>query len=324
MRTEMTTGTVFTRWLPAGLIIAVVAYYFGFLYRHTLNVPFADDIYDILAVLSQVIAAEDKMSAFQILFAQHNDHRTLASRLIYCLSYLMSGKIDFRELTFLANLALPLLLLCFYLMAQKDQKRLWILVPAALFLFQLRAYGINLWAMAAFAYFYVFLYGFYSLFFLNDVSRGRFIIAAILASLATFTLASGQVIWLIGLASLLHQAFIRKNASFLYAIAWTGVGLAMLLAWRVGLETPNSLSFMLTNFFRAPGHHILYTLTLLGSAVSETSVAQAALVGFAMLVTLVISTLISIRKDDLRMELCCWFVVLSVMAMVFGRSFTSV
>ena len=53
--------------------------------------PFADDIYDILAVLSQVIAAEDKMSAFQILFAQHNDHRTLASRLIYCLSYLMSG-----------------------------------------------------------------------------------------------------------------------------------------------------------------------------------------------------------------------------------------
>jgi hypothetical protein len=81
---------------------------------------------------------------------------------------------------------------------------------------------------------------------------------------------------------------------------------------------------MLEFFFNDPGHHILYTLTLLGSAVSSASVAVAAMAGFAMLVMLIASTVLSFQQKDLRLEFCCWFVVLSVMAMVFGRSFTSV
>ncbi len=315
---------VLTQWLPAGLIVLVIIFYFRFLYGNAINVPFADDIFDVLQVLSGVSLAEDKATAFQILFAQHNDHRTLASRLLYCLVYAISGEIDFRQLIFLANLALILLFIALFLVVKRHQLKYLILLPAALVLFQLRAYGITLWSMAAFAYFYVFLYGFYSLHFLHDVTPVKFLVAIVLASLATFTLASGQVVWLLGLVSLLHQCLVRKQAPLLYPLGWAFIALANLIAWRAGLETPHTLPVMLITLFDSPGHHALYALTLLGNAVSESSLAGAALAGAAMLIALIVVSIRSFREPDIRLELCCWFVVLSVAAMVFGRSFTSV
>ena len=145
------------RWLLPLLITAAVAYYFFFLYQHALNVPLGDDLYDVLQVLSGVISAPDASSGFDILYAQHNDHRTFASRLVYGATYLLTGEINFRTLTFIASLALPLLLTLLYLATPKNLPRLFILLPATLLLLQLRAYGIALWSMAAFAYFYVFL-----------------------------------------------------------------------------------------------------------------------------------------------------------------------
>ncbi|MDH4041618.1 MAG: hypothetical protein OEV88_13250 [Gammaproteobacteria bacterium] len=312
------------RWLPICLSVLVIVFYFVFLSGNAINVPFADDIFDVLKVLSALSLAEDKTTAFHILLAQHNDHRTLATRLLYWVVYRVSGEINFRQLTFLANLALPLLFISLYMMAKSHKMKFLVLLPAALILFQLRSYGIALWSMAAFAYFYVFFYGFYSLQYLHKVTGMKFLVSVVLASLATFTLASGQVVWLVGLVSLLHQSLVRKQVSLLYSLSWACIGLAVLIAWRSGLETPNTLSSMLTNLFNSPGHHALYALTLLGSAVTESSVASAALVGTTALITLTIFSIRSFRGPDLRLELCCWFIVLSVMAMVFGRSFTSV
>ena len=313
-----------TQWMPAILILTTIGYYFAFMYQHAINVPLADDIYDILQVVSGVITAQDKESALQILYAQHNDHRTFASRLIYYGIYLIQGNIDFRTLVFLANLALPLLLGLLYLMARNRGEKYLLLLPAALILFQLRAYGIILWSMAAFAYFYVFLYGFCCLCCLHQISRKRFVLAIFFASAATFTLASGQVVWLVGFISLLHQSLIRRSAPYFYTLCWAIAAAVVLVTWRLGLETPNTLLAMLTNFFNFPGHHVLYCLTLLGCAVTENSVALAAMAGMTMIAILVVSTVKSSREEDLRLELCCWFVVLSVAAMVLGRSFTSV
>ena len=313
-----------TQWAPISLTFAAVGLYFCFLYLGALNIPFGDDITDVLKVMSGVVASEDAASAFKVLFAQHNDHRTIASRLLYYGTYLATGEISFRTLTFLASSALPLLLLALFLAIKADRLRYLILLPAALILLQLRFYGIALWSMAALAYFFVFLYGFYSLGLLHRVNLQRFLLSVILAILATFTLASGQVIWLVGLASLTHQWVVRKSASPLYAMAWLILAGITLTAWRYGLETPNTLFAMLSNLAQFPGHHILYTLTLLGSAVSPNSVAVAASAGAIMLISVITSTVVSYKKADLRLELFCWFVILSVVAMVLGRSFTTV
>ncbi|MEP1471051.1 MAG: hypothetical protein ABJK25_08780 [Halieaceae bacterium] len=302
------------------LILIAIAYYFHFLYQHSLNVPLGDDIYDVLKVMSGVVASQDLGAGFEILFEQHNDHRTLASRLMYSLVLLATGEIDFRTLTFVANMALPLLMLVLYVAIPESLPRLMVLLPAALTILQLRAYGITLWSMAAFAYFYVFLYGYASLHFLHRITLGRFFLACLFATLSTFTLASGQVIWVVGLLSLFHQSFIHRSSSKIFVLLWILVGASVLLVWRIGLQTPNTLWAMLEQFLLTPEHHVLYTLTLLGSALSEHMVSVAALAGAVMLISLIISSLHGYRKRDIRLELYCWFIVFSAAAMVLGRA----
>jgi len=305
-------------------LLGVAGFYFFYLYQHAINVPLADDIYDVLNPLLQAIAAENAGSAIASFYEQHTDHRTIASRLIYALSYLTTGEVNFRFLNFLANFALPLLLLMLYLMAAGAPNRLVILVPATLILLQLRAYGITFWTMASFAYFYVFAYGFLALLLLHNVSGGRFVAALLLAILCSLTLASGQMIWLMGLVSLLHQSIIKPGATKRYLWSWLLLALAAGFLWRIGLDDRIPLLTLLGNFFQAPGHYILYTLTLLGCAASESSVAVAASLGALMLVALSTVTLWRWRETDQRLELCCWFIVLSVMTMVLGRGFASV
>lgn len=311
---------------PLSLIplLAVAGFYFFYLYQHAFNVPLADDIYDVLQPLIQAINAESAGTAMASLHEQHTDHRTIATRFIYAAMYLTTGEINFRSLNFIANLALPLLLLALYLMASGTPRRLLIMLPAALILLQLRAYGITFWAMASFAYFYVFTYGFFCLLLLHDTNRMRFIFATLLAILASLTLASGQMIWLIGLASLAQQCLIRQSASKYYLFWWLLLTITVPLLWRIGLDDRIPLMTLLGNFFDATGHYVLYTLTLLGCAVSESSVAAAATAGGVMLVILCASTVCRWREADLRLELCCWFIVLSVMTMVLGRGFASV
>ncbi len=305
-------------------LLAVLGFYFAYLNQHAINVPLADDIYDVLEPMVQVSNADNARTALSSLYEQHTDHRTLASRFVYGAVYLATGEINFRTLNFLANLALPLLLLALYIMASGSPRRLLVLLPATLLLLQLRAYGITFWAMASFAYFYVFVYGFFCVLLLQEANRGRFMAAALLAMLASLTLASGQMIWLIGLASLAQQSLIRRSLSRHYLLYWLLLTLIILPLWRVGLHDRIPLVTLLGSFFHDPGHYVLYTLTLLGCAVSESSVAAASVAGALMLLSLSACTVLRWRDEDIRLELCCWFIVLSVMTMVLGRGFASV
>ena len=310
-----------TSWQAAALYItAVIAYYGWFLYQQAMNIPMADDITDVLGVISGILQARDGDTVLALLFEQHNDHRTLSSRLVFYAIYLVEGEVNFRTLTFAANLALPLLLGLLFFAIPDRKNRCWVLLPAALLLFQLRAYGITLWAMAAFAYFFVYAYGIASLYCLQRLTRVKFAAAVLFAFMSTFTLASGQLIWLVGFASVFQQAVILKRISLVYIPCWLIAAVLVLSLWRLGLETPNDLLTLLGYFLQTPAHHISYFLTLLGSAVSSESIVTAWLTGTAMLVVLILLTLRHYRRDELRLELVCWFIVFSTAAMVLGRA----
>ena len=305
-------------------LVAVVGFYFSYIYQHAINVPLADDIHDVLLPLVGASTAEDAGGVLQALYEKHTDHRTIASRLVYSGLYLTTGEVNFRALNLLANLALPLLLLALYRMSARTPGRLLLLLPAALVLLQPRAYGITFWAMASFAYFYVFLYGFFCIILLHNSNRWRFAAAVLLATLANFTLASGQMLWLVGLASLSHQALLRRSISSSYLLWWLLAALITLFLWRLDATDRTGLGQLLQLALDAPGHYLLYTLTLLGSAVSDSSVAVAASTGAGMLVALCACSLHRRHENDLRLELCCWYIVLSVVAMVMGRGFATV
>ncbi|MEH6569397.1 MAG: hypothetical protein V7709_09990 [Halioglobus sp.] len=307
-------------WLPPAGIFITIACYGAFLFAHAINIPFADDILDVLQVINGLVNSDDAATKADLLFAQHNDHRTLSSRLIYYLVFSLEGEVNFRSLTFVANFALVLIFALWYLSVRDHSARWLILLPVALILFQLRAYGITLWSMAAFAYFYVYLYGFASLYCLGKKGTFSFVAALVLASLATFTLASGQMVWFIGLAALLHQAVVLKRRSIVLPVLWFVATVFVMLAWRAGLETPNSMSHVLGLLWETPVHHLFYYFALLGSAVSESSVVAAVISGAVMVLVLAGSTVYHFRVDNLQLELFGWFICLSVFAMVLGRA----
>ena len=307
-------------WIPLCLGLVAIAAYAAFLYRHALNIPFANDIVDVLQVLLSLMSATDSDAVLEALFAQHNDHRTAATRGLYWLLWQGNGEVDFRLLTFVANSALLGLLGLYAVALRREAGLAWLLCLAALLLFQLRAYGITLWPMAAFAYFYVYLYGFASLLLLRRSGLLSFALALIFAVLATFTLASGQTLWLVGLVLLCQQCWLGRWRHPLYVLTWLLAMLLTLWAWRLGLETPNTMGNVLTHMLATPGHHLLYFFTLLGSALSESHLGAAALAGFGMFLLLCLSTYRQRHSRDLALETLGWYIVLSTAAMVLGRA----
>jgi len=211
--------SVVTQWVPAAGVAAVMLHYALFIYWHALNIPYADDIFDVLQVLNGTVQSNDVQETFGLLFAQYFNHRTLSNRLIYYLMLLATGEVNFRTTLFLANLALPLLLMLLYLTIRHQTYRWLVLLSAALILFGLRTHELSFWT-APMDDMFVYVYGFASLICLRKIGLVRFLAALVFASLGTFTLANGQFIWLVGFGCLLHQSLILRRTSLIYAFGW--------------------------------------------------------------------------------------------------------
>lgn len=327
---QLSPSRFFLQWLPYFAVIAVVAHHFWFLWVHAFNIPYQDDIYDFLLYLNLADAADSKLEAFYEWFRHYNDHRTSASRLIVSGAHLVTGEVNFRTLVFLANLALPSILLLFYWHVRKEKFSGLMLLSSALLLLHLRAFTITLWAQPALAYYFVFLYAFSCLFVLHKVTVPSFVLAVILCILSSLTYASGQAVWLLGLASLIHQSLIIRRKSLLYPVAWSLIAVVMLIGWRIGFvvnaPSPEVISFFPDQVIGAPLHVLIvrYTsffLVLLGSAFTDSSTQLACVLGGAMLSVLIFVSLRFLRHEDNRLVLCCWFIVASAAAITMGRAF---
>ncbi|MGI9295247.1 MAG: hypothetical protein ACR2PS_14810 [Pseudomonadales bacterium] len=308
------------QWLPVLLALLAVSLYARFLFQNAVNVPYHDDILDVLKVIIDVSGSANLGSVVDAFFTQHNDHRTLASRLIYYVSYQIQGKIDFRNLTFVANLALPILALLFFTQIKNTQNRWLIFLPVVFMLFQLRTYGITEWAMAAFAFLYVYVYGIAALFCLHTPTKWRLFAAVVFAFMSTYSIASGQVVWLIGLLCLLHQSYVLKRISYVYSLCWAAIAALVLVVYRTGLETPNTLLALIKFALATPLKHAQYFLGMLGNAVSFEALYVAQFVGALLLSILLWQTIIRYRDGYSRIEYVCWFVVFSAATVALGRT----
>lgn len=90
------------------LILATVFIYFYTINTYAVNVPMKDDYDAILDFLNKFSASNlgDKIT---LLFSQHNEHRILSSRIVYALSYLFTGGVNFVTLGLIANLQLAVI-----------------------------------------------------------------------------------------------------------------------------------------------------------------------------------------------------------------------
>ena len=328
---HLTASDLFERWLPLLAFIAVIANHLWFVYSHAINIPYQDGIYDYLRFVQLAEAADGAKGVFAELFKQYMFHRTSAPRLFVYAAYLIEGEVNFRTLTILANLVVALILLLFYLSVRGEKYRwIWLLV-SALLLLHLRTYTIVLWSQPAFPYYSVFFFAFAGLFALHKVTMPKLLFAGILCTFSAFSYASGQIVWLLGLASLLHQCLISGRRSLMYPALWLLIAIAVFAVWRVdyivggtgGLDI--DLRMLPSQLVDAPLNQILmryvaFFLVMLGSAFTDSSVWGAGAAGLMVLAILSFISIRFIKQEDIRLALCCWFVVASATAVTAGRA----
>jgi hypothetical protein len=242
-------------------------------------VPYHDDILDILDFLLRFTGeGGERWEAF---FAQHNDHRTGASRLVYYLLYRVQGVVDFRSITFAANLAIPLLALLYGWGARDRSLRPLLVLLTLLLLCQPRAYGLLFWAMSSFAFYFVCVYGLLALHCLSRQGAAWFALAVVAGLACTFTLASGQLVWPVGVLYLLWQWRVAGARSLSDLLAWSVAAILALALFRWGFDSPNTLSVVLDFFLATPSHQLTYFLVSTGSGLSFGSLPVALLLGIS-------------------------------------------
>ncbi|MGY8859871.1 MAG: hypothetical protein ACKVHM_07200, partial [Pseudomonadales bacterium] len=188
------------------------------------------------------------------------------------------------------------------------------------------------------------LYAFACIFTLHQVSGPKFLLAAVFCTLSSLTLASGQIVWFLGLVSLLHQCLVCERRPLLYAAMWLLVATVMLLLWHVGFNEgshevisdttvnilsegpPITASPLLAGAFVDPSiqqvlmRYAAFFLVLLGSAPVYFSAVGAGALGLVILAVLVFVTLKFYKHNDMRLALYCWFLVAFAAAVTIGRS----
>ncbi len=318
----------FVHWLPLVGFCAVIAHYLWYVYSNAINIPHWDDIYDFLNIVILTESAGTAREAVSELFTQYNDHRTGASRLFLYVIYLAEGELNFHTLTLFGNLALPLTLLLFFVTVKDEEYRWVFMLVSALLLLNLRYFPLVLHAQATFAYFYVFFYAFGCLIALHRVTPPKFVLAVLLGALASYTFAAGVVVWVLGLASLLHQHLVTRRIARPYPVMWLVATVIILALWRSGFSDVSSekiVTILSDTLIEAPLdqkllRYVSYFFVIIGSAFTDTSVVVAGVLGAAIFTVLITVSIQRYRQEDIRLALCCWFVVCSVAAVTAGRA----
>jgi hypothetical protein len=337
------TSDFFVRWLPLAAFCAVIAHHLWFVNSYAINVPHQDDIYDFVQFVSVVENSDSASDGFKALFNQYNDHRTSASRLLVFGVYLAEGELNFHTLTLVANLGLLLILLLFYLTVRKEKYRWVYLLISALLVLNFRAFEVILFSQGAFAYYYVCLYAFACIFTLHKVSGPKFLLAAVFCTLSSLTMASGQIVWLLGLVSLLHQCLVSGHRSLIWPAMWLLVATVILTLWYGDFtqghfmvtseliannvdSSPVTAGEIMSRAMVDPSitqilkQYATFFLVILGSAPIYFSTLGAGAAGLVILLVLLFVTLKSYKHDDIRLALYCWFLVAFAAAATVGRA----
>ena len=337
-------GRLAAQVLPLILLVATITLYFSFIMQYALNIPYHDGVVDFLKTMVLVDRADNFKDSVSIFLAGYNDHQTTASRLLVYAVYLIQGEVNFQTLMAIANIGLTMILLLFYLRIQHEELRWLWLLAAALVLLNLKNSANIFFAQSAFPYFLCYLYSFAGIYVLHKVTITRFALALCFCALASFTFAAGYALWILGGASLAHQSLVQKNRSLGYLAAWVllacgALGLwilsdaGALALWHLGVNPeavdeagivglaalPNSMvgGAPLTDLLV---RHLIWFFAILGSAFSHDDAAIAIGAGVLLVGALTVFSFLAVRKDDIRLELCCWFVVASAAMVTFGRA----
>lgn len=301
------------------IALVAVAIYFWLVASYAINAPFRDDLLDILGFALNWVDSNSPAEQWQALLAQHNDHRTAASRLVYLLTWTLSGEINFILLSVLLNLVPLAFLLFFYHQLPTTDNRALMMLPVALLLFQPSSWALMLYPMAGLAMFGMLLYAMLALVCLNKPGLHWLAIAILCAILSTFSLAAGQLVWLFGIVPILTGEGRAQHQKLLHLAIWVMAAIVALGIFHYEATSPNTASTLVFLALETPLEHLTFLLVSVGNVIGMGRHWVAGITGLLMLVLLPFLLLFRGRPLSVLMVFAC-FLVAVCLAITLGRA----
>lgn len=266
--------------------------------------------------LSLVLRLQDGMTPTAFLgelFAMNNEHRMVTSRLLFAMSYALTGTVNFSFVSLMGNAAIVALVVLLIATAGTTLRSLRMGVLLGFLMFQLEHYENFFWSGSSIDHFQVVLLAGAAVVGVARGTRSGAMWGGLFAMLATFTLAHGILTWLVGSLMLAER---RRWAD--------------LVGW-IGLAGLTMLGF-LNGFARNEAHRFAdislggtidiatYWLTLLGAvpALGQTCVAPA--LGLVLVATLAwLGTRGALRREPIAFSLAL-FAVIALGLIAVGRA----
>lgn len=243
------------------------------------NIVFWDEFDSALDLILRLDAGAGTSEVLHRLFAITNEHRTVTSRLIFALSYWLTGTVNFHVIGAIGNLFLVGACAILLRATHGWERQVRLGVVLAFLLFQLEHFESFFWSGSSIDHFQVVMLAVGALAALQRGSNPGVGVGALLGLLATFTLAHGALVWPIGAALLGHQRRWRQFA------AWLGCGglAAAFFLYGFQFNPGHKISELTLHSF---GHVIGYWLVLLGAPLTLGDAGFAPVPGVVLLVIL--------------------------------------
>jgi hypothetical protein len=243
------------------------------------NAAYWDEIETVLDFLLKVKASPTWPDTLAQLFSTGNEHRTMTSRLLFAVSYWLTGSVNFVVIGIIGNLCLFGVGAVLMATAGTVVRRVQLGVVCAFLFFQLQHFENFFWSGSSIDHFQVVTLATVTFAALARGTRGGVLLAGLSGLLATFTLAHGLLVWPIGALALAH-ARRWSHLALWGTLATLAVG-GFLLGY--AFNTGHAIG---DRSFAGLGRVAHYWLALLGAPLALGNPVLAPFLGAALLVLL--------------------------------------
>jgi len=282
------------------------------------NIPIGDDYYDVFRFLYRYEHAASVKEKLLALYAQHNEHRTTLSRIVYLAMYDLSGTINFRELILIGDLSTLGIIILLAKQYKNQKHAIAICAFIATFILNLQSWQSMLWAMTALSSYSVIFFMLACFTSLTTNKTAWVFFAMLFAVCASLSMGNGLLAWPLGLLCIFLSKPSNRN---LHVALWLLASAVFIFIYLYGyttspaMQAPSQLQF--TNLLNAAK----WVLVFLGSSWAFESLnITTAMTAGVLLVTA--ASFLSIRLIRTGPAVVCFmaFIIGSAAITAYSRS----
>ena len=271
----------------ARITAAVIFIYYTIVLIFSCNYPIGDD-FSLVDFVTNITTSSDLNQRLTLLYAQHNEHRIITTKLIFLLDYFLFDKLNFVHLILVGNL---FHLGTFYIFRKHEpskfdqQSQSYLAIFTACMIFQFGSAESMFWSMAAISNYLVLMLALLTLSLLSKDSLWYFVLAIVSSVLTAFTQGNGILIPLIAVIYLISQK--RYRDSLLMA----AIALMAIFVYFLDYQV-SPAHFNTSNAIQEIGKIFVFAISFTGSALGVGGSHYPVLTNFSLIPTLITGSLI--------------------------------